>query len=44
MPTFFFNVLELAEGGELFGNIIEKTKLNKTKVFSVDLLNLDFNF
>ena len=30
-PNFLFIVLELAEGGELFDKIIEKTKLNKAE-------------
>ena len=31
MPNFLFIVLELAEGGELFDKIIEKTKLNEAE-------------
>ena len=30
-PTFLFIVLELAEGGDLFDKVIEKTKFNKAK-------------
>ena len=30
-PNILFIMLELSEGGELFNNIIEKTKLNKAK-------------
>ena len=31
MPNFRFIVLELTEGGELFKNISEKTKLSKAQ-------------
>ena len=30
-PNFLFNVVELAEGGELMDKIIKKTKLNKAE-------------
>ena len=30
-PDYLFIVLELAEGGELFDKIIEKTKLNEVE-------------